>query len=140
MADLFYGPYKIIKEERDEASQTVLLTFAPQPESALQKLNERVSLTMYDAAVTDKATDHTNLRELRIRPVVKEMMKTILNWNLKISEIEFLMMKLTGSVNEAQGLAMDLLWGQPEYERSMLEVDQIIRKHADKLPNANKPA
>jgi hypothetical protein len=87
-----------------------------------------ISQQMEQEALTDEPIDLTALRDKRIKPVAKAVLGVMLDWNLKVSEIEFLFTLVATSFNENMKAATDKVWGVSELERSVLDVDNVLRK------------
>ena len=86
------------------------------------------SPAMFDKIVTDHAVDATELRDLRIFPVIEEMLHVLLKWNIKVSEIDYIGSLIAGSLNENFKKADDYLWQEkPERERTMIDIENVLQ-------------
>ena len=89
----FYGEKEIANIKDHPIHDTYqVLVFADGTELALTK-------KMIAVAVTDKPVDLTTLRNLRCFPVVSDVLKVFLDWDIHISEIEFVDTRAIMSVN-----------------------------------------
>lgn len=76
---------------------------------------------------SDKSIDESALREEKIHFVAKEILTLLLKHNVKPSEFEFLTSVLQGSMNENIKRANDKLWGKPAAERTMLDLEKVLK-------------
>jgi len=90
---------------------------------------EILSKLILEASITNKPTDLTTLRNLRIFPVVKELLNVLLKWNVKINEVEFIVEIVKASINDNMDKASSILWKKNIYERTTLDVDTILREN-----------
>lgn len=84
---------------------------------------------MYDKMISTEPMDLTALRERRVMPVVQELVKLLLKWDLKIEEIETLYTFTTNFIEQKKDFASAQLWLQhltnrPEDDYMPLEVFQ----------------
>lgn len=74
--------------------------------------SERLSEKMLEVASTDKKVDLTELRELRLHPVVQETLSLWLDWGIRVDEVNYLCNLLGQSINENGNAAIVKLWGE----------------------------
>jgi len=55
------------------------------------------------------------------------MLGLMLDWNIRTSEIEYLFTLIATSFNENLKAATDKLWGATELERTVLDVDKVLK-------------
>lgn len=77
-------------------------------------------------AITDKETDLTSLREILIKPIVKEIIEVLLESQLKIEDFEFVLTRVKGSIQESIMKATDKLWGKDGNSITLADVDEIL--------------
>ena len=90
---------------------------------------KRVTLSpkMADKVITDEPVDATKLREMRLHPVVEAVLTTMLDWNVKINEIEYIYQLVTTSFNENYKAASDMAWGIADQDRTIQDVDNVLK-------------
>jgi len=97
---------------------------------------ETISKKMFDVTVTDNASDATKMRELRVHPVAREVLQLLLDWDIKISEVEYLTTLVVESINKNIEEATKGLWDVTNVEeRTMQQVDKVMKKYG---PKTNK--
>lgn len=114
----YYGPDEVKKTTPGESGVIVDLVNG-------KRVN--LSLKMADKVITDEPVDATKLREMRLHPVVEAVLTTMLDWNVKINEIEYVYQLVTTSFNENYKAASDLAWGILDQERTIQDVDRVLK-------------
>lgn len=89
---------------------------------------------MIIGALTESPVDLTKLREARCFPVVVDILKLFLDYNVKIDEIDFISQRVILSINESCKNGNDKLWGQSELDRTMNDVHQVLMKGEIETP------
>jgi len=103
-----------------------------QAENGYQKVtftngtSEILSEQMIGAVITDGAIDATAQREREAQAVVGEILKLMHNWNVKISDIDYILKTVVNSVNDSLAKGNDILWGQGKYEMRMETVHNVL--------------
>jgi len=82
---------------------------------------------MAEVAVTEKKLDLTELREARLNPVAKAILKLYLDWDIKISEIEYVSTLAATSLNENIKEATEKLWGVGIEDKTTQDVDKVLK-------------
>ena len=135
---MFIGS-KEIKSTRDYKDEVELIevTFA-------DDTVELFSKKMYEVMVTDAACDLTELREKRITPIVQEVLKTLRDWGIRLSELPYFGAVLNNSIDQNTNEALIELWGQhmpkplaPD-EVSLIIVDKVLKQKRVKLEDVLK--
>lgn len=85
-----------------------------------------ITKKMLAASISDKPVDLTTLRNMRCFPVVSEILKTLLEWDVHISEIEFIDTRVIMSVNESLKKANEIKWGVEDRHNTMLKVHDVL--------------
>ena len=122
MKDKYYGPNKIVNSEVTDDS--VLLTLD-------NKKVVELSPKMAKAAITEEKKDLTELRDVRLRPVAKEMLETMLEWDVRIGEVEYLQSLVVTSLNQNIEKASEKLWHTTNEERTVKMIDDVLKEDAD---------
>lgn len=119
MKDQFYGSKKI---------KDIL----EGPESYLKEIvfedgsTELVHQEVLVAGVTDAPVDATVERHNRCLPIVKAILETLLRYNVHIDELDFISQRMVLSINESMKRSNEILWGQTEEQRTMMNVHDIL--------------
>lgn len=125
MKNKYYGKKKI-KNSGPNPDGNIVLRFDDDTSVTLSK-------KMAEHAITDKAVDLTELRTLRIQPVTEEVIKLLLEWDIKISEIEYLTTLMVTSINKGIESASNKLWDIKHVDdRTVGLVDKVIKRYAAK--------
>lgn len=77
---------------------------------------------------TDKAKDLTELRELRVKPVVAKIIGLLTEADLKLEEIDYMGSKVSSSIEEAIKQTVTKLWGKEFSERTMRQLDKTLKE------------
>lgn len=78
---------------------------------------------------TDKTQDLSELRELRVKPVVSKIMGILFEADLKIDgEVGYTLDKTLASVSEVTNQAIEKLWGKEKYKRTMMDSRAILEE------------
>ena len=114
----FYGERKIrnLKEEGD-------FIF-------LELDDETIKLTkkMYEASVSPHRIDATELWEKQLSPVVKEILETMLKWDLGLGQLDYLINLIKSSLEHNLKKSNDILWGKPVEKRRLSDINEILLK------------
>ena len=124
MKNKYYGPKKI--KESHGNGDSMVLTFD-------DDTTETISMKMVEHVITDKSVDLTSLRDLRLRPVVEEMLEIMLNWDIKIHEIQYLTTLMVTSINDSIDKASNKLWKVNDVDdRSVGLVNKVLKEDGSK--------
>ena len=94
---------------------------------------EYYSKLMFDETKTNKAVDLTELRDMRVQPIVSAVLALVRDWGLKIGETPYFGQMLNQSLNYNVDQAELELWGQwmpkPKHrdEVSLTDVDRVLK-------------
>jgi len=115
----FYGEKEIkeIKDTTNEKLQQIIFT------DDTSKIMPKI---MIAAAVSDTALNPTELRNKRCFPVTKALLELYLEWDIHISEIDFISQRVIMSVNESLKKADEVLWKKSREEQTMSDVNNVI--------------
>ena len=118
MEKKFYGPNEImgICEVDNSISEVIL--------ASGQKV--LLSNKMMVETVKNIATDLTQLRDDRCFPVVSNILKVLLEWNVKIDEIAFIVERCIMSINETDKKANEKVWNVTHEEKTMQHVQNVL--------------
>jgi len=120
----YIGPHKI-KEVRLATRKTYLggnvlgMTYEDGTKEELtQKMAEKVA--------TEKETDLTTLRNNFVKPIIEEVSAILLDAEIKIIDIEFVLQSITGHLNQKIEEAIDVVVGKDRYTRTLADVNTIL--------------
>ncbi len=77
---------------------------------------------------TKKAGDPTELRDLRVLPVVEEILKILTEADLKAEDISYCFTKTQNSISESADKAFKKLWGKEKYEQTPMDIHRVLTK------------
>jgi len=89
---------------------------------------EEVSKKMYANVVTDEPADLTKLRDLRVQPVVEDVLKVFLDWDIKTSEVEYVQALVIQSLNENMKEADEFLWKKELDQKKISDIDRVLKE------------
>lgn len=126
--DKYYGPDKVLRQIDSTATPLVELVLEQKTDGGSSSKRVMVSKLMLNSVLTDKPTDLTTLRDNRIRPMAEAILGQMLEWNLKVDEIDFLFTLIVTSFNDSLKVASEIVWGVNESDRTLRDVDNVLRK------------
>ena len=85
-----------------------------------------LSTKMLAETVKENAVSLTELRDARCFPVVSEILKIMLEWNVAIDEIDFIDQRVIMSINESMKKADEKLWGTSREGKMMHHVQNVL--------------
>lgn len=84
---------------------------------------------LLDSMITKKPTDATTLRDLKVKPIVKQILAILTEADLNLKmEVEYVFQKATASINENLEKANEKLWGKTIYDKTMMDVDRVLKE------------
>lgn len=120
----YYGDKEIVSIGDENKDGLRLVTF--KDGSFVELSNITIS-----NAVTDKPLDATSLREKRCFPVVAEILKVLLNANVHVAEVDFIMSRVIMSINESCKVGNEKLWGASQEEQTMVQIQRVLMKEKE---------
>lgn len=80
-----------------------------------------------EGVVTPQIQDLTEFREKRVLPVIRDVLKTLRDYNVKIEEVDYLMQKVVTSINMNLQTAEANFWGVERLgQQTMVQVDDVL--------------
>lgn len=136
----WYGPYEIAAETTDDINQKVNITFVQFAEGPTPKPMS-LDLETYNACVTPAKSDLSTLRHKRVGLIVADILKIFLKRNILLADFEYTIALLNQSVNASLQRAGVILWGIEELDRTMEDVDKVLRTSAGSVEKieSNEP-
>ena len=120
MDKLYYGEKKIVSVtngSNDPNRSEVLFTDG-------SSINIPTKLLEVSASKT--AGDLTKLWDLQTEAVTKEILKIILDYDLQLEQLDYLINKIKNSIEMNLSDAGDVLWGKKLAERRLSDVDKVL--------------
>ena len=115
---------KFVEEAEPSKSGVELVTVVFNDES-----REQYSKLMreQEGVVTPQIQDLTDFRDKRVFPVIRDILKTLLQYNLKVEEIDHTMALVVTSVNENLNKAECSFWGIDRLgKETLVQVDDVL--------------
>lgn len=132
----YYGEKEIESSREDPCNpDRLILSFKGGSGIELSKL-------LANEVITNEPLDATKLRDKRCFPVVAQILNVLLNYDIHMSEIDFIYQRVIMSVNESIAKADGIIWGKDRNYRSMSDVDRVLRsvpKPEDGIPSPIDP-
>ena len=123
---------KIIKEEILLIENSIRFTIVNFEDGTKEIFGEEI----LEILKSDKPIDASALRDKKITFVAEKILELLLVHNVKPSEFEFLTAVLQGSLQENIKKANDILWKKQSHERTMLDIDKILKIKGEEIPTA----
>lgn len=80
-----------------------------------------------EGVVTPQVQDLTEFRDRRVFPVVKDILKLLRDYNLKVDEVQYLFAKTATSMNVNIDKAEASLWGVERLgQQTIVQVDDVL--------------
>jgi hypothetical protein len=115
----FYGPDEVVDiKEVDNSMHEITLSGGKKVVLSTKMLAE---------VVKEQPQDLTELRNARCFPVVSDILKVLLNWNIKLSEIDFVNQRVIMSLEETHKKANAAIWGKELDEQTLQDVQNILQ-------------
>lgn len=119
----FVGTQRI--ENQVEDGDYVVLTFKDGSSSRLSK-------KMFSISATRESTDLTNLWERQLSPVVKDILQTLLDWDVQLGQLDYLLNLLKTSIEHNNSKAQAILWNKKLDERTISDIDRVLKSVENK--------
>lgn len=136
----FIGPDKIGEVELAKR-KTYLGKDVVKVKSEDGKLDKEYPVEVLEEIATDEKKDLTELRDLKVNPLVKKILIILLESELPIEDIRYLLQtKLPLSIEDSIDRAYRALWGKEKWEVTLLDVDNVLKgygKREEKEDNKN---
>ena len=75
---------------------------------------------------TKKQKDLNILRDLRVLPVIKEILEIITEADIKAEDIRYCIGKMQHSISESVDRAFKVKWGKEKYEQTLMDIHRIL--------------
>ena len=80
-----------------------------------------------EGVVTPQVQDLTEFRDRRVLPAVKDILKVLRDYNVRIDEVDYLMQKAFTSINMNLQEAETKFWGvQRLGQQTLIQVDEVL--------------
>lgn len=117
---LYYGEKKVISvtaSTADTNRSEILFTDG-------SSIN--IPTKLLDISVTKNSGDLTKLWDKQTEAVTKEILKILLDYDLQLEQLDYLMNKLKNSIEMNIQDAGDILWGKKLSERRISDVNKVL--------------
>jgi len=81
---------------------------------------------IFKAAVTDEATDLTELQDARVLIVRNAILELMMKYAITIGEVDYINQRVLTSINHTASRANDKLWGQAAKDRNLIDVNSVL--------------
>lgn len=122
MKNKFYGMQEVVDTRELDIYTSVLML--------KDGSSEKIATKMLSSVLTEKPVDATELRKLRIIPVTENILSDLLSWDIKTSEVEYLMTMVITSLNENMKNAEEKLWGVNSLNKRISDIDKVLKSNA----------
>jgi hypothetical protein len=112
---------KVINGESSEGDGFVMVSFE-------DKTSETFGNEMFEAIKSNESCDASALRDKRVVFLAGKILELLLKYNMKLSEYEFLMMTIKGSLDENIRKSNEIVWGKMASEKTMLDIDNVLKE------------
>lgn len=138
--DMYWGSNKIISSEdveRKTFNGNDVVEITIQINENKTKALEFPKVTVYNAATKDPS-DANQLRETFVVPIVEKMLAIIADAEPLLEDVEYILQKISMSLNYNLETAGKILWGKDLYDRTVGDLYKVFTKNAliikDELP------
>lgn len=122
MTNNYYGPKMVVA--REEKGNDIILTLDDESKAKVNKL-------LIKDALTEKAIDYTTLRTNRMKPVIEEVLKVLLKYDIQpfapLGELNYVLDTTKMSFFDNYKKAIEKKFGIPEEETRLSDVDKILK-------------
>lgn len=94
---------------------------------------EEIPTGIAERLVTKEKTDLTDMRERFVSPLIGNIMAIMLEAEVKIIDLDYVMQKITMSFNSNIDLAIDMAMGKDQYTRTLADIQMILTNQAIKI-------
>ena len=118
----YYGPNRVMKAARKGKY------FKVEYESGEKEV---ITKELYSAGITEKKSDLTTLREKRMKPVVADILKIMLDYDIKpfepMNEVDYLLSAIKLSYEMNFKKADEKKWGIPPDKLKFSDIDKALK-------------
>ena len=90
--------------------------------------SEIFSKTMYERTVSDEEVDASSLRDKRCFPVAGKILEIMLEENVYLSEVDYILQRVIWSFNDNQRKGDHKLWGVAEDKVTVQQLEDVLTK------------
>jgi len=87
---------------------------------------EELTQEMVEKVATEEATDLTTLRDNFVKPLIERISAILLESEIKIIDIEYVLQSITGHLNQKIEEAIDVAIGKDRYTRTLADINNIL--------------
>lgn len=126
MSSSFIGEKEVSFQDVDAEANKVVVTYADGSKETFpyEGFQERLS-------PIKQVKDLTKERDDRVIPVVQKILQVCLDAKLKLIDLDYVMARFTGSIENNMKKASDHHWGKALEDRTLEDLDKILRQYED---------
>lgn len=94
---------------------------------------EVLSDMMFNEIVKDTSTSFEDLRNNRLYPVVNGILRVLLDWNIKVFELDYLLALTKTSVQMNEEAADEYLWKTDKFNKTMIDIENVSQSKNRKI-------
>lgn len=127
----YFGPRKIknvveSKEKTYLGKIKLILSFEDGSE-------ETYPLEVVEGLISETSIDLSELRDRRVKPVIEKLLVVLLESELTKEDLIYATgIKFTESLKGCEEKANEILWGKPNYQITLSDIDKILKKNKQK--------
>jgi len=121
----YYGWKKIVDVISVEEDANVLVVFE---DDKKKKEEMMISLVLLDKFITQDKVDPTEFRSRVALPIIEEILKVLLKYQVRIEWIDYIFQTTAQSVNQSIMKAEKKFWGKEIYDRTFFDVDNVLKQ------------
>ena len=130
----YFGPCEIqaIKESQNKTylgKDKVVLGFT---ETCPLGKTFDVPLQILETCATEKESDLSKLRTAWIEPLVSQLLTFIVESEVKVEDIQFVISVLNQAIAEAINKSYDVLWKKDRNAVNLMDIENVIKQNAKK--------
>jgi hypothetical protein len=129
MKELFIGSEKITSQ-KDIEGELVEVTLSNEDNSKTRTIT--ITKKLFPYVVTESVSDLTKLREASTEPIMKEILKVLLEYSPKVGEIKYIFERVLNNFSTSMNIADDIVWGTPLDDRRVHEYHKVLMENESK--------
>lgn len=124
---MYIGFYEIKKEAKDKHGYTKIYFKSIEKEGVKKDINPEIFAdSVLKIVKTREPTDFNFVRNERCQLITKDILAVFLKYNIKISEIEYMVSLLQTSLQDSVDHADEKLWKVDSFNRTIMDVHNIL--------------
>jgi len=87
---------------------------------------------MFEASLSQEPLDDTLLQERRVVAVQTEIMKLLVDWDMKLVDIQRMYQMSANFIQQKHEFADEKFWGNTYLERTIGDIEKVFQRQSDK--------